>query len=414
MMNKESCIIASGDWGGNHVLFKNRDRNYLAPIKVYHEILNGVEVLYYKDELTGWLEGINEFGIGIVNAALSVTEDEKEGHIAILNKDPLKMLEALQCDNIDDAVNIICNKKITGHTFISDDIETISIELDKEFGCIVRKLRANSVHVRTNHGIHFESAGYQEGIGRDSSLTRRNRAIKKLKEIDEVEDIAPSIYGYRVGKDPYDPLNMVRDTKDKVQMRTTSQVVYDLPHKKMYLYLIPRKVKFLGYQKDPNLKYPRCSISIIKYTGIKEDGSFDMDVLDLDKYGIKEYTRPNNKLASIRTAMLKKDIIKGLNSDVKKKSSPLKPEGTLNKKGKSQFKIGDETVNIEIDTDDNIYLNCTCGFWTYQGCEYHAKKDGYLLGNPKGTATEPKEKDPEGKNRLCKHTYAVLDKIVGK
>jgi len=64
-----------------------------------------------------------------------------------------------------------------------------------------------------------------------------------------------------------------------------------------------------------------------------------------------------------------------------------------------------------VDQDKNIFINCTCGFWIYQGCEYHAKTDGYLLGSPQGTANKPKKKDPEGENRVCKHTYAVLNKI---
>ena len=305
MFNKEACIIATGEWNNSRVLFKNRDRNYIPPLKVYHELVNGVEILYYKDELTGWLEGINEFGIGIVNASLSVAKDEKEGHIQILSKDPLKVLEALQCNNIDDAVNVICSKKLTGHTFISDNNSTVSVEQDKEHGCIVKKLRNNNIHVRTNHGIYFENAGYQDGISRESSLMRRNRAIKKLKEVDELENIAPTIYSYRVGNDKFDPLNMVRDSDNKIDMKTTSQVVYDLSNKKMYLYLIPRKVRFLGYQKDPKIKKPKCSVSIIKYTGIREDGTFDMDVIDTEKYGIKEYTRPTAKLASIKTAMMK-------------------------------------------------------------------------------------------------------------
>jgi hypothetical protein len=328
MMNKEACIIATGEWGGSRVLFKNRDRNYIPPLKVYHEIHNGVEILYYKDELTGWTEGMNEFGIGIVNAALSVEEDEKEkkrvtnpGNIKVLNKDPIKVLKALECDNVDDAVDFICNHMggLKGHTFISDGKITKSVELTKEHECIVKTLRNGGIHVRTNHGIYHETAGYQEGVKRDSSVIRRNRAIKKLREVQYVEDVAPAVYGYRVGKDPFNPLNMVRDSDNKVDMKSTSQVVMDLTNKKMYIYLIPRKVKFLGYLKNNKVKKPKCELSVIKYTGIKDDGTFDMDVIDVNEFGIKEYTRPTAKLASIKTAMLKRDIVKGLNPDVKKK-----------------------------------------------------------------------------------------------
>jgi hypothetical protein len=63
-------------------------------------------------------------------------------------------------------------------------------------------------------------------------------------------------------------------------------------------------------------------LSVIKYTGIREDGTFDMDIVDTLDYGIKDYTPPSKRLASqmIRTAMLKKDILSGLNPEVKKKA----------------------------------------------------------------------------------------------
>jgi hypothetical protein len=330
MINKEACIIATGEWGGSRVLFKNRDRNYLPPLKVYHEVINSVEILYYKDELTGWTEGMNEYGIGLVNAALSVDDDEKEKNrvtnpkIVILNKDPKKVLKALQQKTLDDAVEVICDYLggLTGHTFVSDGLVTKSIELTKEHGCIVKTLRNGGIHVRTNHGINHEEAGYQEGVKRDSSVMRRNRAIRKLKEVQYVEDVAPTVYGYRVGKDPFNPLNMVRDSKEKIDMKSTSQVVMDLSNKKMYFYLIPRKVKFLGYYKNNNVKKPKCELSVIKYTGIREDGTFDMDIVDTLDYGIKDYIPPSKRLASqmIRTAMLKKDILSGLNPEVKKKA----------------------------------------------------------------------------------------------
>ncbi len=330
MINKEACIIATGEWGGSRVLFKNRDRNYIPPLKVYHEVINGVEILYYRDELTGWTEGMNEFGIGLVNAALSVADDEKEkkrvtnpSKVKILNKDPKKVLKALEQKTLDEAVKAICDLYggLTGHTFISDGTTTKSVELTKEHGCIVKTLRNSGIHVRTNHGINHEEAGYQEGVKRDSSVMRRNRAVRKLKEVQYVEDVAPAVYGYRVGKDPYNPLNMVRDSQNTVDMKSTSQVVMDLTNKKMIIYLIPRRVKFLGYLKNNKVKKPKCELSVIKYTGIREDGTFDMDVVDVEEYGIKDYTPPASRLASqmIRTAMVKRDIIKGTDPQVKKK-----------------------------------------------------------------------------------------------
>ena len=79
MRSKTTCIISVGEWGGKKCLFKNRDRNYTPEVRIYHKLIDGVEVLYMKDEVTGWCEGLNEYGIGIVNAALSVKADEKAG-----------------------------------------------------------------------------------------------------------------------------------------------------------------------------------------------------------------------------------------------------------------------------------------------------------------------------------------------
>ena len=52
---------------------------YKARVEVIHEIVEGVEMLYWRDIDTDWSEGMNEYGIGIVNSSLLVREDEKEG-----------------------------------------------------------------------------------------------------------------------------------------------------------------------------------------------------------------------------------------------------------------------------------------------------------------------------------------------
>ena len=76
-MYKRSCVIAISDINGKKFMFKNRDRNYTPQLKIYHTIRHGVEMVYFKDEHTGWIEGINEHGIGVANSALMVLWDEK-------------------------------------------------------------------------------------------------------------------------------------------------------------------------------------------------------------------------------------------------------------------------------------------------------------------------------------------------
>ena len=71
------CIIISGKASGNHVLGKTRDRNYNPKLRIVRDIINGLEVVYLHDTTTNYMEGMNERGIGIINAALLVSEDEK-------------------------------------------------------------------------------------------------------------------------------------------------------------------------------------------------------------------------------------------------------------------------------------------------------------------------------------------------
>ena len=73
------CVIASLYLENQSILVKNRDRKYKASIKVIHELKDGVELLYINDLDTGYSEGLNEYGIGITNAALLVNQDERQG-----------------------------------------------------------------------------------------------------------------------------------------------------------------------------------------------------------------------------------------------------------------------------------------------------------------------------------------------
>ena len=58
----------------------------------------------------------------------------------------------------------------------------------------------------------------------------------------------------------------------------------------------------------------------------------------------------------------------------------------------------------------DLLVSCTCDFFRWQGPEHWAKIEGYLFGKPKGTAEAPQVKDTNGKNRVCKHIVAVLER----
>jgi hypothetical protein len=56
----------------------------------------------------------------------------------------------------------------------------------------------------------------------------------------------------------------------------------------------------------------------------------------------------------------------------------------------------------------DVTLACSCPFWRYGGCEYHADRGGYLYQDPRGTLGEPKIRDPSNNNFICKHMYKAL------
>jgi hypothetical protein len=292
MRSKTACIISVGEWGGKKCLFKNRDRNYTPQVRIYHKLIDGVEVLYMKDELTGWCEGLNEYGIGIVNSALSVKADEKAGKAGkgksddatIRNtlRDGRRILKGLACKTLEDAIAAVKSHKggLKGHTFLADPDETYSLEATwRGHDYHQRKLPQSRKHVRTNHGQFHQDAGYTEDNGEDylSSLARRDQAMKLLRGVETPDQVAPSIYGKR-RDDPSDPLNMVKLTDG---MRTNTQVVMNLSDGEMLFYLVPNQVEFLGYKNDlPKKRKPKLTLKVQQYTDLDGDGQFEVEDID--------------------------------------------------------------------------------------------------------------------------------------
>jgi len=111
------CIIVSKEVNDKFVLAKNRDRAYKPVLEVVHTLLNGVEVVYLHDVTTDWSEGMNEFGIGLVNSALMVGHDEAEKKIVKKkgkpSKDGARIREVLSQKTLKDAVRTVVGKVIS-------------------------------------------------------------------------------------------------------------------------------------------------------------------------------------------------------------------------------------------------------------------------------------------------------------
>jgi hypothetical protein len=263
------CIVIAKQYGNDMVLGKNRDRNYNPSLKVIRDLTGyGVEICYVIDNETDWSEGMNQYGIGLVNSALFVKRDEKEfdksKKAKAKSKDGVRIREVLGKDNLAAAVKtaVEFHGGIKGHTLLGDGKRIVSIENTSRTRPIVKiKDLSKEPLVRTNHGLEHPEAGYQNGNDKISSETRLVNTLNVLHKNIDYHKLFPEFYNHRQDKGPkYD---LVRAQN---KLWTSSQLIMNLTKKEMILYLIPDAVTFIGMEnKLPKDYSPTIEFSIRKY-----------------------------------------------------------------------------------------------------------------------------------------------------
>ncbi len=269
----EECIIVAGEADGDHVLAKSRDRNYHARVEVIRDLLDdGTEVVYFQDLDTGYAEGMNSHGLGIINSALSIADDEKakdKTKSKITSDDGPRMKNALQYKDIDEAIKALVGHKggIKGHTFVGNPTSLYSIEMSSEHTPIVTPLDPTTGYdVRTNHGEDHSGAGYHPQRRPDdymSSKIRKAQAEVELADIADFDSIAPALA--QQSFEPESNNNMLRRTTPESGMVTTSQVALHLPKKEFVFYYFPAECDFEGVKDNtPEDHDPVINIRIVK------------------------------------------------------------------------------------------------------------------------------------------------------
>ena len=253
--------------GDTVVMAKNRDRMYKPELEVVHELINGVEVVYLHDITTDWSEGINEFGIGVLNTALMVGYDEKEKQLVKKtgkkSKDGIKIREALGQKTLKNTITIAAKFMggIKGHTFISTEDKLVSIETTSKHNPRFTIHQTDAHVVRTNHGHDHWNAGYTQGPDYLSSKVRKSSAEKLTGK---AEDSAELLNAMRTDLFSIKSnLNMARKT-DK--MATSSQVLLNLSDLIFELNYFDSKVdKFHGIKVNlPKGYEPKIKIEVKK------------------------------------------------------------------------------------------------------------------------------------------------------
>lgn len=226
------------------VLAKNRDRNYKPVIRIRKSFRRNIERLYIWDEKTKYTEGVNEYGVGIINSSITVKEDEEEGKKATKKPDfkgeiktrtyyspeGFRIRTALFETDALNAAKRLIDLEIPGNTIIADKDRCFIMESafsGDKFIYKVIEVPQDKIVVRTNHGIMLPWTGYSKDIpnqksNRNSSEIRYRVVAKSLKDATNRDELLEAI---SQSDDPNPQLNPLRIDVQRKAMRTTGQIV---------------------------------------------------------------------------------------------------------------------------------------------------------------------------------------------
>lgn len=283
------CVIVYCNINGERILAKNRDRTYNVDLVIVHEIVNGVEIAYIKDLCTNWVEGINEFGIGLINSALNVKQDELDGTNNFKTNVRKTVIRTLSVNNLSESINEFSSNKnhkpVYGFTIISDPSKAVIIEApSKLHPTIITDISKRKRVVLTNHGNYYPDTGYTNGRKRISSILRQEIVKEELKNVNDYIDILdamnknyenldPRMSPYRNESCTLDYIGKVQDGSVKV-FKTTTQLLMNLSRLELIVNVDKNSGKFHGIiNKLPEGYVPKIDIIVFNQFGKNEDKS---------------------------------------------------------------------------------------------------------------------------------------------
>ncbi len=273
---------------------KNRDRSYLADVEITQSNRDDIQRLYIDDKLSRYTEGLNESGISIISASLSVKSDEKEGDKAAnqdrykktnyMSPDGKKIRDALKIKDPLKAAKYLIKNELAGMTYIFNQNECWLVEggftekkedvKDRDY--IHKLIKIKDQSVRTNHGIELPQLGYKVDSkdpsfakARKSSEERLRVAIQSVKKVADPLEMIDAL-AVSPNSDPF--MNPIRhgDPKKK-EMVTTGQLLLVPADRTLHYRPIYSSVSFT-YNKlnGPEAKTFFEIVSSRKLLGFKE------------------------------------------------------------------------------------------------------------------------------------------------
>jgi hypothetical protein len=261
------CIIIAKyfdgiGWAGA----KNRDRKYIPTLDFLIEDSGDVERCMMHDQVTGYKEGINSYGLSILNTSLDVLEDEPdvESGKAKNSPDGQAISEALSLKDPLDAVKLLVKKKLVGCTMVfnKDDmylIEASDQDGTKPYEFLVKKIAKNNVVARTNHGIYLPWASFQrveddkqQTLDRISSESRLLQAEAVVESAKKPEDLVDGLCQVNIDNPQ---LNIMRFSTENDMFRTTSQQLCVPKERTLYCRPVSSNLQFNFWELNkPNRK----------------------------------------------------------------------------------------------------------------------------------------------------------------
>jgi hypothetical protein len=249
---------------------KQRDRNYVPDISFEREKVGDVEILMYRDNTTGYREGLNSKGIAILSASLKVADDEKEIEKKTTKHsgDGDRINKALKETSLSKAVKSCLDSKLTGNTLVFDKDRCFLIEActrpckegegDGTYEYKLMEIPKDKTVARTNHGIKLPWAGYQKTGDKNEKDSRKSSEARLMiaRKVAKAARTPQAILDLLCVKYSNNPqMNTLRTTTDKKKMRTTAQVLLIPSEETMYFRPVASDVNYNFHKlNDPNAR----------------------------------------------------------------------------------------------------------------------------------------------------------------
>jgi len=260
MNNKlNECTIVTGNYKGDYYLFKNRDKSFITDHKIIHEIIDGIEVVYVTDK-SQWVEGMNEYGIGLVYSFLTVKDESSSLYDVnwwVTNTSKTSpeqgkekgnaFLDIICSKTVKEAVEKVKKYKYNGNYFVGTKEIVFEIEIFK--GEVVTnklELKPKENRIKTNHGVLIPYAGPQEtgsNVKRSSSEVRLIGAERQILGFKNYTDLIK-----RMGQQTFDKTSILNTFRTDDTERTVNQMLLDLNLKIMHFVHFDKNTRFYGIE----------------------------------------------------------------------------------------------------------------------------------------------------------------------